>query len=353
MVKRTMTRDDVARNAGVSPATVSYVINNGPRNVANETREKVLQAIKELGYQPNALARNLRMQKSNSLGLIIPDNKNTFFAEVALGVEQVAFENNLNVIMCHSAYRLDREIAYIQMLISHQVAGVIWIPCTEEAIAAKQLKMFHKPFVLVDRIVKNLKSPSITVDNFQAGLLITQHLVNLGHKKIGYIDRPVDLSNSIERFRGYRTALKHANIPFDPSLVVRGGFRHEDGSTACKILLSLQCPPTCIIAYNDMNAIGAMNAAQELGLRVPDDISFGGIDDISHAEFSFPALTTVAVPKFEMGALSTKLLIALINDELPEDQWNNCLGVHLKIRSSTSVPSATPIHFTNNYLGKD
>ena len=352
MVRRSITRDDVARKAGVSPATVSYVINNGPRSVADETRAKVVQAIKDLGYQPNALARNLRMQKTNSLGLIIPDNKNTFFAEVTLGVEQVAFDNKFNVIICHSAYRLERELAYIQMVISHQVAGVIWIPCTEEATAARQLENFHTPFVLLDRIVSNVESPSITVDNFQAGFQITQHLTSLGHKRIGYIGRPADLSHSIERFNGYRTALEQANIPFDPSLVVRGGFQHEDGSVACKRLLSLHSPPTCIVAYNDMNAIGAMHTAQELGLRVPDDLSFGGIDDISIAAYSFPALTTVEVPKFEMGALSAKLLIALIHEELPEEQRHTCLDVHLKVRSSTSVPSATRIHFANHHLEK-
>ncbi len=350
MVGKTLTRNDVARKAGVSPATVSYIINDGPRHVADSTREKVLQAIKELGYQPNAVARSLRMQKSNIIGLIIPDNKNTFFAEVALGVEQVAFENNFNVIMCHSAYKQEREMAYVDMLISHQVAGVIWIPCSQDVRAAQELKRFHKPFVLVDRVISNVNSPSIVVDNFQAGFQVTQHLVSLGHQKIGYIDRSVDMSNNMDRLRGYRAALEEANVKFDPNLVTRGGFRHEDGYAACKRLLSIQDPPTAIIAYNDMNAIGVMDAAHELGLRVPQDLSVAGIDNLAFSKYSFPPLTTVDIPKFEMGIASTKLLIELIKGDSQSEQIITCCTVHLKVRSSTSVPSTTPIRLIKSLI---
>ncbi|HOH20623.1 MAG TPA: LacI family DNA-binding transcriptional regulator [Anaerolineaceae bacterium] len=338
LVKRTITRDDVAREAGVSPATVSYVINNGPRPVTDETREKVLAAINKLGYQPNALARNLRMQKTNSIGLIIPDNKNTFFSDNALGVEQIAFDNGYNVIMCHSAYRLDRELAYIHMLISHQAAGVIWIPCSEDSAGAKLLESFHIPFVLLDRVIQGVTSPSIKADNFKAAYLATNHLVQLGHRRIGFIKRPVDLNHSIARLNGYKQALQDANIPFDPDLVVPGGFLFQDGSVAGRQLLSMASPPTAITAYNDMNTIGAMHAAQEMGIRIPEDLSFAGIDDIAQSEYCFPPLTTVRIPTFEMGKMSANLLIALIREELPEDQKHHCLDVELIVRESTAPP---------------
>jgi len=338
MESRAVTRDDVAKVAGVSPATVSHVVNNGPRQVSKETRQKVLSAIKALDYRPNAIARNLRMQKTNSIGLIIPDNKNTFFSEIALGVEQVAFDSGYIVFLGHSAYRHDRELSYINMFISQQAAGVIWIPGSEDPTAARNLENFNIPYFLLDRVIQGVDAPSITVDNFHAALWAVQHLIELGHQRIAFIKRPTDLSHSIDRLNGYMEALNQAGISFNASYVVPGGFLLKDGYEAGQKILALSPRPTAIIGYNDLNAIGAMKAVQVAGLRVPEDVSVVGIDDIAQSEYSCPSMTSVRIPEYKMGSLSAELLIQLINKKLPEEKRNTCLQGELIVRDSTAPP---------------
>lgn len=331
-----VTRNDVARKAGVSTATVSYVINNGPRPVAPETRKRVLAAIRELGYQPNAVARNLRLQRTSLLGLIMPDTRNPYFADVARGIEQVAFENGYTVMLCHSGYDLQRELQYVDMLHIQRVAGVIWVPATDHFDPYYKLMDYDVPTVVVDRLVPNVQSLAVLADNFHGGYLATEHLIQLGHWRIAFISRPVELSHSQERLRGYLAALADHGIPADPALIARGGFRMEDGYQAMEHLLKVEDPPTGLFAYNDIMALGALRALYDHGIAVPRDFSLVGFDDIGPAAFSYPSLTTVCMPKFEMGQRGAQLLLAFINRQDPPGEWLKPLPVHLIVRESTA-----------------
>jgi len=335
-IKRHVTRNDVAREAGVSPAIVSYVINNGPRPVAPETYKKVLEAIERLGYKPNAIARSLRLQRSSTIGLILPDTQNPYFAEVARGVEKIAFQKGFSIILCHSDYSLEQEIRYVNVLDSERVAGVLWFPATNDPKPHQLLSESGVPVVVLDRIVRGIQAHFVVADNFRGGYIATKHLIELGHLSIGCITRPMELYHSQERVRGYRAAFADHGIPEDLSLIVKGGFRLEDGRRAAKQLFDLKPAPTAIFAYNDFMAIGALRAANERGLRVPLDVSIIGFDDIPQSAFTVPALTTIRQPKFEMGCRGAELLIDLIDKKKHTSPVNSPLDVQLIVRESTA-----------------
>ena len=332
-----VTAEDVARIAGVSRATVSYVVNDGPRPVSKETAERVREVIRQTGYQPNALARNLRLQRTSTLGLIVPDTHNPYFSEVARGIESIAFEHGYTVLLCHSASDLERELQYVDMLHAQRVAGVIWIPGTIKFEPYHKLKEYGIQTVVIDRLVPHEVVPAVMADNTEGGKLATQHLIDLGHRRIGYIRRPVDLSHSKGRFEGYKATLEKNGIKFDEQLVAKGGFILEDGRRAVNELLALANPPTAIFAYNDIMAIGGLRALHEAGLQVPADFSLVGFDDIAQTAFTCPALTTVHLPKFEMGQNGAKLLISLIEKQKPPEEVLTPLGVHLIVRESSGV----------------
>ncbi len=333
-----ITRNDVAEHAGVSPSTVSYVVNNGPRPVSAETRAKVLQAIEALGYRPNAVARNLRRQRTSTVGLILPDTSNTYFAEVAKGIESVAYDNDYTVVFCHSGYQLERELSYVDHLYSEQVAGIIIIPATSSLESLERLLKYHIPTVSLDRYIEGVDVPSIVAKNFEGGYLAGQHLISLGHTRIGCIARPVDLSHAQDRINGCLTALQEAGLPHKKSWIARGGYTMENGRKAMETLLGLEDPPTAVFCYNDMMAIGALKAAREMGFRVPEDISVVGFDDIAEASFTSPALTTINQAKFDMGQQGMKLLLSLINEQPMEAlEIVSPLDVELVIRESTGV----------------
>lgn len=325
---------DVAERADVSVATVSHVINE-TRPVSDELRQRVLAAMDELGYQPNALARSLRRQRTSTLGLIIPDTNNPYFAEVARGVEQVAFERDFTVILCHSDYSVKRELQYVDVLRAERAAGVIWIPATENCEPAKRLAEYGVPLVVLDRRVPEVQCLSVLADNFRGGYIATEHLIGLGHHRIGCIARPVGLSHSQDRILGYQAALRDHSLPDDESLIAKGGFRLENGRKATFCLLDMEPPPTAIFAYNDIMAIGALRAVHERGLRVPEDFSVVGFDDIPQAAFTCPALTTVSQPKLDMGCRGAELLLDLIARKTPPDEVADLLEVQLVVREST------------------
>ncbi len=330
-----VTRNDVARLAGVSAATVSYVINNGPRPVAEETRSKVLKVIQDLDYHPSAVARNLRMQRSSTLGLVLPDTQNPFYSQVTRGIETVAFENGYSLLLCPSDYSLEREIQYIDTLQMQRVAGVILIPSTASMESYDKLVNCGIPTVVVDRYVEGHKVVAVAVNNFQGAYLATEHLLKLGHSRIGVITRPVELSHSQKRIQGYLTALNDHGVPFDDQLVAPGGYYLENGRKAFNQLMELKVPPTAIFAYNDIMAIGALRAAHQYGLSVPRDFSIVGFDDIPQADFTTPALTTVRQAKYNMGRRGAELLLRLINNEIVTIDPEPLLEVELVIREST------------------
>jgi LacI family transcriptional regulator len=277
------------------------------------------------------------LQRTDTIGLVVPDTHNPYFSEVARGIEAVAFENGFAVYLCHTGYDVDKELQYINLLHTQRVAGVIWVPGTSSTAPFDQLKQYGVATVVIDRKVPEREVPAIIADNFHGGYIAADHLIRLGHRRIGFISRPMALSHSYGRFEGYRAALSDHGIEFDPALVVAtSGFTLQHGYQATQKLLLRAPVPTAIFTYNDIVAISAIRCAVSMGYRVPEDISIVGFDDIDQAEFTCPALTTVHLPKIEMGQMGAKMLIALIEKKEVNPDLLETLPVELIIRESTA-----------------
>jgi LacI family transcriptional regulator len=310
---------DVARAAGVSITTVSHVINS-TRFVSEELRARVQAALEELDYRPNILARSLRSGETKTIGLVVPDNSNLFFAEIARTVEDLGFAAGYSVILCNSDDNLDKEAAYIEVLTAKQVDGVVFIASGSSQQHVLELSQQAIPYVVVDREVDGSLADVILVDNELGGYVATRHLIELGHRHIACVAGPSQLTPSADRVRGYRRALRESCIPEERCLVVPGDFRAQGGEAALQVLLLLSTPPSAIFACNDMMAIGVLRAARSAGLSVPGDLSVVGFDDIPLASVVSPALTTVAQPTTELAAHSVRLLLARMQnsqEELP------------------------------------
>jgi len=323
---------DVARAAQVSTSTVSHVI-NGTRYVSPDTRERVLQAMAELNYSPNRLARSLRNNRTLTLGVLLPNSANPFFAELLLGIENVCFERGYNIIMGNASDDPQRELEYLQVLLSRQVDGILLISTGAYNESLALLASHETPVVMVDRTADIPTVDEILTANKQGGVLATEYLLGLGHRRIGCITGPSYLTPSAERVEGYTEALQTAGVPLDEALIVNGDFLHESGYRATRQLLALPVPPTAIFACNDLMAVGAICALHEAGLGVPEDVSVVGYDDIPLASYTVPRLTTIAQPAREIGQLAAERLIARLqhNSTPPAHQR---LPVHLVKRDS-------------------
>ena len=332
------TQADVARLAGVSRATVSYVINNrtdGNVRISEETRRRVLDAVEELGYQPNRLARSLRRGHTHIIGMIVPDSTNPFFAEVARGVEDTSFEQGYSVILCNSDGNLDKEVFYTNVLAERRVDGILFVAAGISTEQIRDLQARRMPVVVVDREIPDVAVDSVLTDNARGGELATRYLMDLGHRCIGCIAGPSDVTPSAERVTGYRQALDESGIPVDEALIVKGDFQYESGYQAAHQLLAVDDPPTAIFACNDLMAVGAISAAVEVGRRVPADLSVIGFDDVGLASFANPPLTTVVQPKYEMGVIAATMLLERMHEpEIPPRR--RMLDTSLLVRRSTA-----------------
>ena len=325
---------DVAVHAGVSVTTVSHVVNE-TRPVSADLRQRVLAAMAELGYQPNALARSLRRKQTHTLGMIVPDSANPFFAEVARGIEDTSFDIGYTVILCNSVGSLAREALYVDLLAKKQVDGVLLVAAGDSLRQVRTLQVRAIPLVVVDRDLPGSVVDCVLTDNVQGGRLATEHLLHLGHRRIGCITGASDLTPSAGRADGYRQALAAAGIPCDETLIIKGDFQDQSGYVGAQELLRLPNPPTAIFACNDLMAIGAMSAALEAGLRVPTDLSVVGFDDIHLAGYVNPPLTTVAQPKFELGRTAARMLLERI-DKRDLAPRRCLLPTQLVVRHSTA-----------------
>jgi len=326
-----ITIHDVAQRAGVSSQTVSRVLNQRP-DVSPETKEKVLQAILELNYRPSGIARSLRLRSTGTLGLIVPDSANPFFAELGRVIEQVAFEKGYSLILCNSEGNLEKESFYLDVLVEKQVDGLIFVGANK-ASRLHPVLSGAVPVVLVDRDLNGDHLDLIFADNLEGGRMATNYLISLGHERIGCITGPSRLPTSKARLDGYRRALAEHKIPFEKELVVSGDFRYQGAYQGMKKLLSLSQPPTAVFALNDLMAVGAIACAVSYGLKVPEDLSVIGFDDIPLATFFNPSLTTISQPREEMGKLAVSMLLErLKNPYLPSRRF--VLPVRLVERES-------------------
>lgn len=285
-----VTRADVARLAGTSTAVVTYVINNGPRPVAPHTRERVLRAIEELSYRPNVLARALQAGTTHTVGLIVPDNSNPFFAELANALEDVLFTAGYALLLSNSADSREREHQHIRVLLDRQVDAVLLIslgdaPEVDEIIAAK------KSAVVLHRVPEDSAASSIGIDDEQAAFDIVEHLrVNHGIAEIAMISGPPESAVSIQRERGWARANTGERRVVHQAFSLAGGYAGAVG------LLDAADRPRAVFATNDQQAIGTIKAAADLGLRVPEDVAIVGFDGTAESKYCVPALTTVVQP---------------------------------------------------------
>jgi LacI family transcriptional regulator len=310
----TVTIYDVAREAGVSMATVSRVVNNKP-NVKPHTRAKVYEAIDRLSYRPNAVARGLASKKTTTVGVVIPDISNSMFSEVVRGIEDIANMYHYNIILCNSDKKKEKELRVINTLLEKQVDGLLFMGglITKEHRDALHTSV---PVVLCATSDADLLIPSVNIDHEKAAFDAVKQLIEHGHKNIGMISISLqDPSIGYARFQGYKLALEHFGIPYHESNVRVGNYRYESGVEAMQYFLQLNERPTAIFAANDEMAIGAIHALQDNGLSVPHDMSVISVDNVRMAEMVRPQLTTIAQPMYDIGAVAMRLLTKLMKKE--------------------------------------
>src|SRR5919197_5746852 len=309
MSAASVTIRDVARRAGVSPMTVSRVINDSTR-VSPETRGRVEAAIAELGYVPSRLARGLSAQRTGTLALIVPDVANPFFTLVVRGAEDVARRADYRVILCDTRSDLVIEREVIEEMIAHRVEGILIAPVSDRSRDhLKRLAKFGVPFVLVDRTVRGIDADAVLGDSADGARRLVEHLISLGHRRIAMIVESDDVSTARDRRRGYEAALTAAGLPRDPAVVTEASVDPGGGFDGMRRLLELPEPPTAVFTVNNLVALGAIEAVRAAGLDVPDDVALVCFDDIEYASRLYPFLTVMEQPAETFGTLGTQLLL--------------------------------------------
>ncbi len=322
----------VAEKAEVSVNTASRAINNKP-DINEETKNRILKVAQELGYIRNAAAVALRTKKTGTIGVVIADNRNPFYAEVLNGMEEAAREKNYHIILANTQRDYKKEEEAINLLLAKRVDGLLITPVQDRDDDIKNLIEANIPFVIVGRDFENIEVDAVYNDEVKGGFLATEYLIKKGHKRIALINGFLYKSPAKGRLEGYKKALNKYRISLDESLISVGDINIEDGYERTKQMLEKNLDFTAIFAYNDMMAFGAMQAIKEKGLRIPEDIGLVGYDDIPFSSLISPALTTIRLKKQELGAESIKLLLSRINGNRKKTK-KVMLGVELQIRES-------------------
>jgi LacI family transcriptional regulator len=336
----------VARRAKTSSAVVSYVVNGGPRSVSEATRERVMAAVQELGYRPNALARALRSASSKVLGLIVPDIANPFFAELALSVETAAFGRGYSVFLGNAMHDDQQQASYLRAFAEHQVSGLLLVgaaepgrnrlpPATKAALGASAV-----PLVFLDRLPGGVEGSALSVDNRDGGYQATRHLVEHGHTAIGCMSGPLDLSPSRERDAGWAAALHEGGIDPERQLVVRSEFDRHEAYDVARRLFTRRRRPTALFVHSDEQAIGVLHAAAAEDVSIPGDIAVVSFDGIRESRLTHPALTTVQQPMELAGRRAVELVLQRISGSRPQPRSEQ-LPVTLVVRDSCGCPPPT------------
>jgi DNA-binding LacI/PurR family transcriptional regulator len=311
---------DIARAAGVSHSTVSRALSNSPL-VSTATKERIQRLAREMGYSPDAQARSLVLGRTLAIGVVVTTITDPFIAEIVQSIERTAHDCGYSVILTSSSSEPGREIAAVEMLRSKRVDGVIVASSRVGALYKNYLERLGVPVVLINSHSEQ-SGPytfSVNVDNQHGGCLASKHLIDLGHRRIAYVTGPADHSDDLARLAGYRQALAEADIPFSPTLVVKGTGRADGGEQALPVLMALAERPTAVFCYNDMTAIGLLRGARRAKVKVPGGLAVVGFDDIPLASYVSPSLTTVAQPKHRMGQLAVEMVLFLMENGPRED----------------------------------
>lgn len=308
MPQQRVTMADVASEAGVSLMTVSRVVNN-KGEISESTRRRVQAVINRLGYRPSDIARSLATNRTGTIGLVVPDNSNPFFSEVARGVEQVAYEEGYNVFLCNTEEDPQREMAVLQSLEEKRVDGLILCSSRLEDSELRDVLSHYPAVVLVNRRDAEARFGAVLIDDAAGGRVVTEHLIRRGHRSIGFLSGPARSYSGQQRAIGYRVALEAAGISHRSEWEQCCLPIVESGREAAHELLA-RCPEiTALFCYNDLSAVGAMHACADLHRRVPEDIAVAGFDDIPLAALVTPALTTCRIPMTELGGQAMRLLL--------------------------------------------
>ncbi|MFF2483168.1 LacI family DNA-binding transcriptional regulator [Paenibacillus sp. NPDC058071] len=307
---------DVAKRAGVSPATVSRVLNDSPL-VKGPTKAKVLAAIKELDYYPNAAAKNLRSQRTMTLGVIVPDINVSYFAEIIKGIENMAYARKYQVLICDSDNKPEKEQEYLSLLPNRAVDAMILVtPMLDNEVICEYADKGYT-IGMIGKTVSHDRIPVCKTNNVKFSNQAVAHLIDQGHREVAFIGGFRDSFESYERLEGYMQALKERRIPFRPELIDNGDFHEAGGYDAIMRLLDKSSPFTAVYTANDEMALGVYRACKEKGLRIPDDLAVVGVDNNRVSRYVLPPLSTVEQPKYAMGALMAEKLI----DQLTENQF--------------------------------
>ncbi len=333
------TLNDVAKRAGVSPMTVSRVINNSGY-IHPSTRERVEQAIAELGYVPNALARSLRFKQTKTLGLILTDITNPFFTTLARGVEDAASEHGFSVIFCNTDESRDEEAEYLNVVARKQVDGILLVPAFSSRESVDFLREIGIPFVVLDRRIPGLTVDSVRCDSEQGSYELTQHLIALGHQRIVALSGPEAVTTAADRIAGYRRAMAEKGL-LQHVEEIYGEFTVKSGYDMTRKVLSGDHQPTALLAANNFIVLGALRALKESGLRVPDDISVVTFDDLLEVIGMDPFVTVLCQPAYEIGQTATQLLLDRLAGRGETEPREIILPTRLIVRQSSSAP---PMH---------
>ena len=333
-----LTMKDIARKAGVSKATVSRVINK-TKPVSREVREKVEQVIDEFNYRPSSVARSLAKSETKVIGLIIPDISNAFYSVLVEGISHTAHSRGYNVFLCNTFRDHDLEIEFLYLLEEKEVDAIILTTFHTTTEQKEFIRKFHKPVVTVNRefIGKKLpKVPNIDIDNFQAAYDAVSYLVKTGHKKIGIIRAEQQDQTCIDRLNAYKQVLRDYNMPINEGYIVGYDFHFESGYEGMMEILKNEEQPDAMFCISDELATGAIRAINDFGLKVPEDISVIGFDDIPLAKRFIPSISTVSQPIFEMGKAATDTIIKMIKGDFNENDIEDIiLNYELITREST------------------
>jgi len=326
---------DVAREAGVSLMTVSRVINNKD-DVSSETRQRVLDVITSLGYSPSAIARSLATKETRTIGLVLPDVANPFFADITRGVEYLAYSEGYHVFLCNTEEDAQRELSVVQSLEQKRIDGLILCSSRlEDEILLDLLKRLPAVVMINRRLKQDIDIPynSVSLDEAQGGRLATEHLIRRGHQRIGFLAGPSTSYSGAGRSKGYLAALQQAGVQPEPGWASHCAPSVEGGEAATRQLLANYPELTALFCYNDLVAVGALQACKALKRRVPQDLAVVGFDDIPLSALVSPTLTTCHVPRYDLGAMAVEALIARLRD-CPDGCQQSILQTELIIRDS-------------------
>ncbi len=324
------TLKDIAQQVGVTTTTVSRALNNKP-DVSEETRQRILALAQELGYQPSAAARSLKLRTTETIALLFPDISGPFYSEVIRGVEQEAGQSQYNVLI-YGTHGKPSALRFLHSL-NGRIDGLILMARSVDDDYVLRLARQRLPFVLLGFRVAEVAADTLLVDNQVGAYRAVRHLIEHGHRRIAFIAGPTDSPDSQARLAGYRQCLADNGLAWQDELVASGNFRRPSGTTATERLLGLPQPPGAVLVANDEMALGAIEAARARGVRVPEDLAVIGFDDIDLASYVFPPLTTVRQPMCKLGSIAVQMLLRRLQE--PDSQAEvRILPVELVVRGS-------------------